>query len=267
MLSFPVSPGGVFWSGNEANNWIRDTHQQYPLVMKVPYGSSGKGVHVVRNHKELNAIIKILSLHSNIFPIIVEKWFENCISINYQFYIDERGKTYYSLPKNQIMRGSVFRGCDGVTRNHRLNEEQQKYIKFVQEKMARELFRQGHYGMFSVDGLVLEDGNIIPILEINGRFSMTTYISQICQKLGHEKDVHFEYINIKPISEYAFIDRAKEYFFTKERGEGVILCSFNPGKVGINPGRVFLIYISNSMQELSLLRDSFRMVFCDIVLV
>ena len=47
------------------------------------------------------------------------------------------------------------------------------------------LFSHGFTGVFGVDSVVDRKGTVIPIIEINGRFTLSTYISFIL--LGHQE--------------------------------------------------------------------------------
>lgn len=268
-LSLPVSPGSICCDCQELSTFLAKQNDDlsFPLVIKQSYGSSGKGLFVVKNKKELQTIFRILRCHPNSFPVIVEKWHNHTISINYQILITRDGDKYYIPVKNQIMRDTVFRGCDGMIQNNRLSDNQKSCLKDIQRRIADTLYLQGHFGVFSIDALVLDDGDLIPILEINGRFSLTTYITTLLHHQPPNKCVIFEYINFRPISEECFLHRLESVAYDKKKDEGVMLCSFNPGHENSYHGRAFLLYLANSDSGLSYLMQKVRIIYTDIILL
>ncbi|EHS56220.1 hypothetical protein WG8_3841, partial [Paenibacillus sp. Aloe-11] len=48
------------------------------------------------------------------------------------------------------------------------------------------LYSIGYTGMASIDGFVDEGGLLVPVIEINGRFTLSTYISFLSSVLGEQ---------------------------------------------------------------------------------
>ncbi len=147
------------------------------LVIKEPYGASGKGLLVVNNEREFKFFLRILKGKKiNNFELIIEKWYDTILDINYQIFIKSDGTSYYIEPKNQIVNNSIYVGCDGLGKNNQLTGKQRTYFQTVAETVANVLYKQGYWGMASIDAIITKERGIIPILEINGRFSLSTYI-------------------------------------------------------------------------------------------
>ena len=96
------------------------------------------------------------------------------------------------------------------------------------------------------------------IVEINGRLSLSTYVSFMPGMLGNDKAYRSRYYNPKPGT---MLERIMEdievYSYTREKGEGVIICTFAEGGQGISEGRLFAVFVAEKRERLDYLEERF----------
>lgn len=54
--------------------------------------------------------------------------------------------------------------------------------KHCGEIIGARLFELGYRGGVGIDAMILENNELIPIIEINGRFTLSTYVSFVQEK-------------------------------------------------------------------------------------
>ncbi|NSW92017.1 MAG: ATP-grasp domain-containing protein [Firmicutes bacterium] len=264
-LGLPVTEGYICHTVEEAKAAV-DSLKNNPcvnrIVVKEAYGASGKGMFIVDSEKDYQLLMVILGKNKNKdkrTDLIVERWHDTLIDLNYQIYIHKSGRLCYIPPKRQINKGSVYIGsefplADGLT------DSQRNYYEECAIKIGRKLWEKGYYGFASIDSIITGagEGVIIPIVEINGRFSLSTYVSFIPGMLGNDKAYRSRYYYLKPGTTIERIaEDIRVYSYTREKGEGVIICSFAEGDQDISEGRLFSIFVAEKRERLDYLEERF----------
>ncbi len=147
------------------------------IVIKMACNSSGRGMWIIENESEFKTaylIIKRYLLKNPNIPWILEEWLEKRVDLNFQIYVSERGYVETFSVKEQILHGTVYVGSYLPPR---ISKGQYLQCLRCGEEIGQFLFRKGYTGVFGVDALITKQNVLIPIIEINGRFTLSSYIS------------------------------------------------------------------------------------------
>jgi len=262
-LAFPVCKGKVCRSveeiSREYNKLTKNTPYFEKIVIKEPYGASGKGLYIVENEHNLKIILRSLERiqkkDSN-SQWLVEGWYSKKADINYQLYISPQGDIEVFSIKNQVLRGTVYLGSKTPSD---LNEEtKNKYIIFG-NKIGKDLYNMGYYGVAGIDSIILDDYTIIPIIEINGRFTLSTYISFVDRIFGKAKMLtRYFRVTSKSSFDYKSLCKLLEnegIHYSKASNEGVLV--YTSGTLPIRKqkngdlylGRIFTLIVSDNWEN------------------
>ncbi|SCZ09475.1 ATP-binding protein [Alkaliphilus peptidifermentans] len=235
------------------------------IVVKDAYGASGKGLFIIESQSALDYFLAMLDRKSNEnkkIEVIVEKWYEKYLDINYQVFIGDDGTITYLSPKIQLMNNSIYIGSEYPIENM-LDDKQKLLYEETAHKIGKYLYKKGYRGLASIDSIIASDGTIYPIIEINGRFSLSTYISFVPVKLGLDNYYRTKYFNVdKDITLSSLMEELieKELIYLKEKGEGVIVYSFCEGKQS-GSGRVFIMMVAKCREQLSYIQNMVDNIF------
>lgn len=200
--------GEVITSHKELTLLAQNPKFNNGLLIKDPYGVSGKG-NMLLNSKVL---VKRISKHlksqedkglKTLF--VVEPFLQKEIDFSCGFNISKEGKlTIISVQK---MINSNFSYLGSITAEKDFIDylDKNNYF-FTIENIAKRLHEDGYFGDVCIDSMVLVNGDIVPIIEINCRKSMgfiNYYLDEYLKKydlkgclcffnLGYKKDLTFE---------------------------------------------------------------------------
>ena len=187
-LGFPVCKGVVCKS-------IDELRAHYPalsagvnkIILKEPYAASGKGLYMIETDAQFNALAARLSRFANRRPEhewILEQWLEKSADVNVQICIGEDGAVDVFSIKQQILNGTVYVGSQMPAR---LEAETIAAFAAYGHAIGNYLHKLGFRGIAGIDSIITKDGVVIPIIEINGRLTLSTYISFLPHVLGDKK--------------------------------------------------------------------------------
>lgn len=153
--------------------WDRLRNQFHRIVMKRPYGASGRGLYLVENFEKLQKVLYILKRSgSKNEKWIVEGWYEDKKDLNTQMFICDDGNIKILSVKEQILEGTVYKGS--IFPVELPDDVKSKYLTAL-EKAGSKLYRDGVRGIVGIDSIVTKQ-EIFPIIEINVRFTLSTYL-------------------------------------------------------------------------------------------
>lgn len=156
--------------------WHHLRKQFRRIVIKRPYGASGRGLYLVEDFEKLEKVLYILKRSGGLEEKwIVEGWYEDKKDLNTQMYICGDGKIMILSVKEQILEETVYKGSIFPVE---LSADIKKQYLTSLEKAGRELYRDGIRGIVGIDSIVTEK-EIFPIIEINVRFTLSTYLSML----------------------------------------------------------------------------------------
>ncbi len=206
QLNLPVCKGKVCRSVEEIQQAYDELVHQPPhfdkVIIKDPFGASGKGLYIVEDETRLKPLLARLGRTARNRPDIqwlVEGWYKKEADINFQVYISPDGEADVFSIKNQVLRDTVYIGSQMPPDfEHSTIEVLQSYGKQIGTK----LYEQGYSGVAGIDSIITDENVLVPIIEINGRFTLSTYISFIAERMGIAKMLtrYFRLQTEQPIS-------------------------------------------------------------------
>lgn len=190
-LGFTVCTGKVCYSVDEIRQEYEALTGKAPyfekVIVKEPRGASGKGLYVIDSKEKLESSLRLITRFSKGKPDckwLVEGWYKKKSDINYQIYISPKGSVEVFSIKQQLLRDTVYIGSKMPPD---MEESTLKSYRAYGEKIGKYLYDIGFTGVAGVDSIITEQDVIIPIIEINGRFTLSTYLSFLQNAFGDRK--------------------------------------------------------------------------------
>lgn len=151
-------------------------------VIKEPYGSSGKGVHFVKDERIFQNLLRMLRFPAKpgVFQVLLEGWIDDKWDINYQILITSTGDVELLALNEQLIKQTTHKGIRFPTA---LTSEQEAVFRETAEKIGKRLYQEGYTGVMGIDGIVRNSGEVIPVLEFNGRFNQSTFYIPLVTRL------------------------------------------------------------------------------------
>ena len=224
------------------------------IVIKTPYNASGKGMWIVDSNQKYNVTLKVIKRYIRKNPNtqwLIEEWVDNKIDLNYQIYISETGDVNVFSIKEQILQDTVYIGSYIPPR---INSDM--YFKFIKygENLGKYLFKKGYKGVFGIDALVINNIDTVPILEINCRFTLSTYI-YFFEMLYKDKRIFSFYVNISTTKTITYsqilkIFEKKLLMFDGEKGVICYVEATVDSKLADGYSRIFLVLIGDNEEDI-----------------
>ncbi len=250
-LGFPVEEGRVCHSLEEVKETSESLLKEFnKIIIKYPTGASGKGLWVVEGEKKLNTTImvikRICAKNQIAQDFIVEGWYQKKCDLNYQIYVGLDGSVETFSVKEQILNETVYIGSLVPPR---LSENLVEQCKQYGEKIGRLLYEKGYNGLLGVDAMITSEDIFIPIIEINARFTLSTYTSFLLESSSSKMLLSF-YQKI-PLLEGDNYKMVTKRIFEKTKDEKA-LCyvseTIHHSTVG-QYGRLFLILYGENVER------------------
>lgn len=257
-LELPVCQGHVCGSADEIRQAYAELTEKPPffdrVIIKEPFGASGKGLYIVDSPAKLNPILLRVSRFSKNNPQaqwLVEGWYSKQADVNYQLYVSQDGAVNVFSVKQQILKDTVYIGSKMPIQ---LDMDIMENYREYGEAIGQYLFSIGYTGVAGIDSIITREGAFIPIIEINGRFTLSTYISFLERVLGDVKvfSRYFKVVTDEPIDFRTLCEELerKQLLYSRDSGEGVLvytagtLPTVKDESSGKYPGRIFTLIVS-----------------------
>ncbi|MEO3944728.1 peptide ligase PGM1-related protein [Gorillibacterium sp. CAU 1737] len=198
------------------------------VIIKEPYGASGKGLYIVDAPDKLNTLLLRLGRYAKQHPDarwLVEGWYHKIGDVNYQLYVSPEGEAEVFSIKEQMLRDTVYIGSRFPVKW--ANGEDEAYHSFG-EKIGKHLHAIGYTGVAGIDSIIAEGGEIIPVIEINGRFTLSTYLSFVSRVIGSPLTYLSRYFKLTtdyplPYAEVNELLQREGLLYREDTGEGVLV--------------------------------------------
>ena len=250
-LNLNTSEGQIFSNIQDTYAYYNQYFNHTKCILKNAFGTSGKGIVFFENSKQLQSIIKNASLFGITSVCILEKWYEQKQDLNYQIFISQAGDITVFSVKEQIMDGAKYIGS--IIPAH-FGKNFYEMLKSCANIIGKELYKRGYWGIASIDALITSDF-FIPIVEINGRLSLSTYISFVCERIGYDRVIAKYYDIYSTSSQMSFEEFEHELMFNVSKCSRIIIYNFcvdlHERLNGKYKCRVFLLYLGNSMDSIN----------------
>ena len=153
------------------------------VAIKEAYGASGRGILLASS---VDRVQRLLSRQGRSRVIaegcVVEGWYPARVSHNSQWLVLPSGEVSPLGSSEQLLSDQKYKG-NFMPSPERAREPAALYAQ--QRRMARHAFEVGYRGVLGIDSVLTEQGECFPVIELNGRFNLSTYALAVLEKLGH----------------------------------------------------------------------------------
>lgn len=267
---FPADTvGEIIYSANDLDVVGHRLLQSSPFLIKDEFGVSGKGNILIFSPQGLKRIVTYLSKQERDGKqtrFLLEPLLNKQTDFSCQLEIDATGET--KILSIQKMQNSGFAFSSIQTAESSFQEflDKSKYFEQV-EAIASELHRVGYYGPVCLDSMLLQEGKIVPVVEINARKSMgliNHYIDRFLAQFSTQGRLMFFSLGLSRHVAFSEILQRMEQnkiLFFKDKPNGIIPLASNTfsvnwelSKASINyrkpyKGRLYGSIVSNSDEE------------------
>ncbi|WP_405115308.1 hypothetical protein MHH28_12440 [Paenibacillus sp. FSL K6-1217] len=200
------------------------------FLIKDEYGVSGKGNQLVDSERTLRRMAGYLESSRNQdkrIQFVLEPLLDRETDFSCQFHIDPEGQISILSVQQLVNNGFAFGESHSPEPSLLERLDREGYWETM-HSIGRELYSDGYYGDVCVDSMLLRDGSIAPLVEINARKSMSLIKHNVDRRLKQE-GVHTCLIQIPlaAMGEVHYGDllgrlEQEGVLFSLEAGEGVI---------------------------------------------
>ncbi|OKP97033.1 hypothetical protein [Paenibacillus sp. P46E] len=200
------------------------------FLIKDEYGVSGKGNQLVDSERVLRRIAGYLESSRNQdkrIKFVLEPLLDRETDFSCQFHIDPEGRISILSVQQLVNHGFAF-GESHSPEPSLLDRLDREGYWETMHSIGRELYADGYFGDVCVDSMLLRDGSLAPLVEINARKSMSLIKHNVDRHLKQEGmhtcliqvplatlgEVHYEELLGRLAQE--------DVLFSLEEGEGVI---------------------------------------------
>ncbi|MEC0125279.1 hypothetical protein [Paenibacillus pabuli] len=159
-------------------------------LLKDPFGVSGKGNMLIENEAMQRRIAEHLDKQERRglrSQFLLEPLLRKEIDFSSHWFIHKSGERDFISVQRMLNQQQNYGGSIRADEALILLLENAGYFDTM-EKALRILFEDGYHGFVCFDSMILEDGEIAPIIEINARKSMgliNAYLDKGLEKHGH----------------------------------------------------------------------------------
>ncbi|MEH7776473.1 ATP-grasp domain-containing protein [Bacillus altitudinis] len=143
------------------------------MVLKIPYGSSGKGLRILKSDREFIQLLTFIERRNIETDLLLEGWHPIKRSLNAQLLIQEEGSHLLSITEQKINEDGIYLGTDFAP-VYELDKKRE--YEASMHRIIELLYDEGYRGVVGVDSIIDENEQLIPIIEINARFTQVTYL-------------------------------------------------------------------------------------------
>jgi hypothetical protein len=157
-----------------------------PIILKEPFGVSGLGSVVVMSPTRLGTVSRVLRVQEDRgiqVQIVVEPLLNKRFDFSSHVWVGPNGDWRILGFQGMVNAQTRF-----VASRH-LPYDDQKVLQSSDlnaalESIAKQLSFAGYFGPACIDGLITQDGSLVPILEVNARMSMGLMNLRLGEKLS-----------------------------------------------------------------------------------
>ncbi|MFV2019323.1 hypothetical protein [Micromonospora sp. LOL_023] len=155
------------------------TRVGFPAVVKDPFGVAGGGTLTVASPGVLRAITRVLDRQvaaGSRVELLVQRHYAKRHDLSAHGELGRDGTWRWLGVCSVHNRGFRFAGAGPADETVAPLEPQ---LRAVAGEVARRAFAAGYWGPLSIDAMVLGDGTLLPVLEVNARISLGRLVLQM----------------------------------------------------------------------------------------
>ncbi|WP_163704452.1 ATP-grasp domain-containing protein [Paenibacillus jilunlii] len=152
-------------------------------VLKVPFGSSGKGMRIIKDETSFTQMLQFIGRRRKDFELLLEGWHPIKRSMNCQLLIEAGRVTILGITEQKIDEYGIYLGSDFTPSYEKavLNSYSDSMMK-----LGNRLMEMGYSGIAGVDSIIDDKDELIPVIEINARFTQVTYLLPLVWRLRQQ---------------------------------------------------------------------------------
>ncbi|ALG06662.1 hypothetical protein [Kibdelosporangium phytohabitans] len=220
-------------------------------IVKDPYGVSGRAALVVESSGVLRAIERTLTKQDKRIELLVQRRYDVGRDFSAHVLIEPDGTWWHRGVQVMTNRGLRHLGSSPATPEFIELLWEKSYFEVV-SAVAGKLAATGYHGPFGVDSMLLRDGTLVPVLEINARQSLgllSFVLHERAAKQGLAAHLSQLELTIPPGSGISSVCQAlAEIRYTGGEREGVLV--LNGSTLAAPGGRVYLALFSQQPDAL-----------------
>lgn len=260
-----------------------------PYLLKDPFGVSGKGNLLIDSeamqrriaehlHKQEGSGLRVQFLLEPLLPKVTD--------FSSHWFIRENGKTEFISVQRMMNHQQNYGGSIKADEAFTGMLENAGYFT-VMEKALRVLVEDGYHGFVCFDSMILEDGEVVSIVEINARKSMgliNAYLDKWSEPCGHTGWLTFFSLGLPEGFSFGKLLQAlrkSTLLLTTPGNYGIVPLSSNTvmvneiltrrridegaqNKRGMPKGRLYVSVVGRDVRHRSQLVESLRQVLADL---
>ncbi len=159
-----------------------------PFLIKDDYGVSGKGNQIITQQGSLERIAQYLSgqvQQGKHVRFVLEPYLAKKLDFSCQFQVGKDGSFHLISVQHLVNDGLAFGMSTSPGADLLAKLESEEYFRQMEE-IGKKLYADGYFGHVCVDSMWLQDGSLIPLVEINARRSMSLIKHAMDQHLARE---------------------------------------------------------------------------------
>lgn len=227
-------------------------------VVKIPYGSSGKGLHIVNDTRMFRSFLNFISRRAEQFQLLIEGWHPTEKSVNSQLLINEDEVNLLAITEQVIDNQGVYKGTNYTPLYH---ENVIEIYKAQIINVGKILMELGYRGIVGIDSLIDIQGTIYPVVEINARFTQVTYLLPFVIRMANNFTfIESRYINFETEQKINFhkLRRRMEKIY-KSRNKDFIIYTFGfEARKNRYQYRMFVLFVANKILDLNSMIKNFE---------
>jgi len=200
------------------------------MLLKDEFGVSGKGNLLIHSEKALLRLIKHMdkqAAQGKLIRFVIEPLLDRKFDFSCQLYIHESGDVQLVSFQQLDNHGYAFGASHTMSESFKAHLYASGYTNQMLE-IGRLLYQDGYFGDVCIDSMILQDGSIEPLVEINDRKSMSLIKhgvdSLITNPQLHSSLVQFN-LAVPARFQYEHLLQNLNHhqlLYTKERGMGIL---------------------------------------------
>jgi len=248
-LGIHIPDGKICNSAKEAIVAIkamRSKTRGCPVVVKPELGAAGRGQFFIQDSQDIARINDMISkeyIEAYGTPLIVEQWHPNAKTLSYEFHVGSDENRLENITLREALKDRENRDY-GYFYPADVKETIFNEIQETANSLAIELGEKHQYhGPVRCDALLLPDGRLFPVLELNARHSFFHFIDLLHARLSPRCMGLFCWFFFRfpgQIKFAQFIEDiiGKDLMFTPDKQEGVVVPTWGTVAAAENIGEM-----------------------------
>jgi hypothetical protein len=219
-----------------------DTHDM-PLVIKEAFGVSGKGSLVIRDQRIRERVKRYLLDQVNngcSLDLVIEPWLSKERDFSSQWRIDKSGCIQRIGVSYISNSGMKFSSVSPVSTEFMNVLEEQHYFDDMNTILGQ-LVERGYFGPVCIDSMLLDDGTIYPVVEINARESMGSIAQrwfEVVESSSKTKFTQFDIAYHTPLDVQAVLESLRHEAALYNGKEGGLPIAANSLQLPVENGKM-----------------------------